>query len=55
MLTIGSTNVPNSVLNLTTALDGGGAEMTLYRYLSRRDRRGFTAPVILLIENWSEA
>ena len=42
---------PLSVLYVTTALIGGGAEMMLYRLLSRLDRTRFTPQVVSLLDH----
>ena len=47
----GRTNKPLSVLFVTTALIGGGAEMMLYRLLSRLDRTRFTLQVVSLLDH----
>ena len=46
-----STQKPLSVLYVTTALIAGGAEMMLYRLLSRLDRTRFTPQVVSLVEH----
>jgi glycosyltransferase involved in cell wall biosynthesis len=45
------TKKPLSVLHVITALLGGGAEMMLYRLLSRLDRTRFTPQVISLLDH----
>jgi glycosyltransferase involved in cell wall biosynthesis len=45
------TQKPLSVLYVTTALIAGGAEMMLYRLLSRLDRTRFTPQVVSLLEH----
>jgi glycosyltransferase involved in cell wall biosynthesis len=47
----GRTKKPLSVLHVITALLGGGAEMMLYRLLSRLDRTRFTPQVISLLDH----
>lgn len=46
-----STQKPLSILYVTTALIAGGAEMMLYRLLSRLDRTRFTPQVVSLVEH----
>jgi glycosyltransferase involved in cell wall biosynthesis len=46
----GSPRRPVSLLCLTTGLEYGGAEMMLYKFLSRMDKTRFTAQVISMIE-----
>ena len=50
MLTVRRTNVPISVLSLITTVGAGGAEMMLYKLLSRLDRTKFRAQVIALVD-----
>lgn len=45
------THKPLSVLHVITALVGGGAEMMLYRLLSRLDRTRFTPQVVSLLDH----
>ena len=45
------THKPLSILYVTTALIAGGAEMMLYRLLSRLDRTRFTPQVVSLLEH----
>lgn len=45
------THKPLSILYVTTALIAGGAEMMLYRLLSRLDRTRFTPQVVSLVEH----
>ena len=51
----GRTHKPLSVLYVTTALIGGGAEMMLYRLLSRLDHTRFTPQVVSLLEHGPSA
>jgi len=47
----GRTNKPHSVLYVITALFRGGAELMLYRLLSRLDRTRFTPQVVSLLDH----